>query len=261
MSVIFSIQDISFTYPSLERSVLDHVSLDIAEGEAVTILGRNGAGKSTLLACMLGLLAVQGGEIHLDGRNLRTLTERDIAGMVGYVPQSHTPAFDHTVSDFVQMGFAPRIGLFSRPGSAERLAAEAVLSDMDIAHLSDRPYTQLSGGERQQAIIARAIVMRPRIILFDEPTAHLDVGNQVKVLRTIKRFADKGFGVVITTHNPDHAMLLGGRTAIFDSRGRVRAGKTDEIITEDTLQSVYGTDLKLRYIEELGRTVCLYPNL
>ena len=261
MNVIYNIENISFAYPSSERKVLDNVSFDISEGEALTILGRNGAGKSTLLNCLLGLKKPQSGEISLAGRKLNQLTEREIAAEVGYVPQSHTPAFEHTVMDFVQMGFAAQIGLFSRPGNKERSAAAEVLLEMGIGHLSDRSYTQLSGGEQQQAIIARAIVMKPRIILFDEPTAHLDFGNQIKVLRIIKQFADKGFAVVITTHNPDHAMLLGGRTAIFDAHGIVQTGKTEEIVTEETLKSVYGTDLKLRYMEEFGRKVCVYPNL
>ncbi len=261
MSVLYSVRNISFTYPSLGRKVLDDVSLDIREGDALTILGRNGAGKSTLLHCLLGLKQPQSGEIRLAGRSLRDMTEREIASEVGYVPQSHAPAFEHTVTDFVQMGFAARIGLFSRPGARERRAADEVLGELGIGHLSGRPYTQLSGGEQQQAIIARAIVMRPRVVLFDEPTAHLDFGNQIKVLRIVKRFADKGFAVVITTHNPDHALLLGGRAAIFDDGGRVRSGRTGEILTEETLRSVYGSDLSLQYIEAFGRQVCVYPNL
>jgi iron complex transport system ATP-binding protein len=235
--------------------------MDISEGDVVTILGRNGAGKSTLLNCMLGLKKPQDGEIILSGRKLRDMSEREIASVVGYVPQSHTPAFDHTVFDFVQMGCASRIGLFSRPGKKDRDDTDAILAEMGIQHLAERSYTTLSGGEQQQAIIARAIVTHPRIILFDEPTAHLDFGNQIRVLRIIKHLADKGFAVVITTHNPDHAILQGGRAAILDNRGRLHSGEIEEIITEETLKSVYGADLKLMYIQELGRRVCFYPNL
>jgi len=227
----------------------------------VTILGRNGAGKSTLLRCMLGLKKPQAGEILLSGRDIRGITEREIAADVGYVPQSHAPAFDHTVFDFVLMGCASRIRLFSRPGSKDRADAEAALAEMGLQHLADRPYTQLSGGEQQQAVIARAIVTHPRVILFDEPTAHLDFGNQIKVLRLIKRLAEKGFAVVITTHNPDHAVLLGGQTAILDNTGHLHFGNTEEIMTEETLNRIYGTSLRLRYIEEFGRRVCIYPHL
>ena len=261
MSIIYDINNLSFSYPSLDRKVLDGVNLTISEGDVVSILGRNGAGKSTLINCMLGLLKPQGGSILLAGKSLRDITERELASVVGYVPQSHTPAFGHTVFDFVQMGCASRIGLFSHPGKRERADTAAALSELGIEALADRPYTEISGGERQQATIARAIVARPRIVLFDEPTAHLDFGNQLRVLRIIKQLADKGFAVVITTHNPDHAMLLGGRAAILDRQGHLTSGATEDILTEDSLKSVYGTDLKLKYIEEFGRKVCVYPNL
>ena len=261
MSSIYEIRDITFTYPSLDRTVLDHVSVDIAEGDVVTILGRNGAGKSTLLGCMLGLKRPRDGEILLSGRSLRGMSEREIATVVGYVPQSHAPAFEHTVFDFVQMGCASRISLFSRPGQREREDTAAVLTELGIAQLADRPYSRLSGGEQQQAIIARAIVTRPRIILFDEPTAHLDFGNQVRTLRLVRQFADKGFAVVITSHNPDHAILLGGRTALLDSNGHLQSGKTEDIVTEDALRAIYGADLRLEYSAALGRRLCAYPNL
>lgn len=261
MSVIFDIDKLSFSYPSLERKVLDEVNLQISEGEILSILGRNGAGKSTLLSCMLGLLKPQSGEITLCGKRLGTMSEREIASVVGYVPQNHTPTFGHTVFDFVQMGCASRIGLFSHPSRREHKDTMTALSELDIEQLANRPYTEISGGERQQATIARAIVTRPRIVLFDEPTAHLDFGNQLRVLRIIKQLADKGFAVVITTHNPDHAMLLGGHAAILDRQGHLISGSTEDILTEDSLKSVYGTELKLKYIEEFGRKVCVYPNL
>ena len=261
MSILYDINNLSFSYPSLDRKVLDGVNLTISEGDVVSILGRNGAGKSTLLNCMLGLRKPQGGDIFLADKSLRERTEREIASIVGYVPQSYAPAFGHTVFDFVQMGCASRIGLFSYPGKKERNDTAAALSELGIEQLANRPYTEISGGERQQATIARAIVARPRIILFDEPTAHLDFGNQLRVLRIIKQLADKGFSVVITTHNPDHAMLLGGRAAILDRQGHLTSGLTEDILTEDSLKIVYDTDLKLKYIEEFGRKVCVYPNL
>lgn len=261
MSVIYDIRNLSFSYPTLSRRVLDRVNLSIGQGEVLSILGRNGSGKSTLLGCMLRLLKPQEGQILLSGKNLRDMTERDVASLVGYVPQNHTPTFGHTVFDFVQMGCASRIGLFSHPGKSERAATEATLLEMGLEQLADRPYTEISGGERQLATIARAVVTRPKIVLFDEPTAHLDFGNQLRVLRIIKELSEKGFAVIFTTHNPDHAMLLGGSAAVLDRQGQLVSGKTEEIITEDALKAVYGSDLKLKYIEEFGRRVCVYPNL
>lgn len=261
MSVVYDIRNISFAYSPSREKVLDGVSLQISEGDVLSVLGRNGAGKSTLLNCMLGLIRPQSGEILLSGRDLRSMSERRIASVVGYVPQSYVPVFGHSVFDFVQMGCASRIGLFSHPGRREREDTMAALEEMNIVRLADRPCTELSGGEKQQAVIARAIVSKPRIILFDEPTAHLDFGNQLRVLKIIRKLADKGYAVVFTTHNPDHAMLLGGRAAILDGRGRLMSGDTDAIITEETLKDVYGAELRLRYIEEFARKVCVYPNL
>ena len=261
MSVIYSIKSLSFTYPGLGHEILSNVSFDISEGEVLSILGRNGAGKSTLLNCMLGLNKPQKGEILLSGKSLRDLSEREIASTVGYVPQSHTPSFGHTVFDFVQMGCASRIGLFSRPGKKERDDTAAVLTQMGIEHLANRAYTEISGGERQQAIISRAFVSHPRIVLFDEPTAYLDLGNQLRVLKLIKQFTQKGFAIVMTTHNPEHALLLGGNTAVLDNAGRLVSGKTDEIITAERLENIYGSGLYIEYIEQLERKVCLLPNL
>lgn len=261
MSIIYDIRDLSFSYPTLSRSVLDGVNLKVAQGEVFSVLGRNGAGKSTLLGCMLRLLKPQGGQIFLSGKNLGDMSERDISALVGYVPQTHIPAFGHTVFDFVQMGCASRIGLFSHPGKSERALTENALSEMGLEQLADRPYTEISGGERQLATIARAIVSRPQIVLFDEPTAHLDFGNQLRVLRIIKELSEKGFAVVFTTHNPDHAILLGGSAAVLDRQGRLVSGKTEEIITESSLREVYDSDLRLKYIEEFGRKVCVYPSL
>lgn len=261
MSEAYSIRNLTFSYPSPKHRVLDSVSLELAEGEVLSILGRNGAGKSTLLSCMLGLSRPQTGEVFLMGKALRAMRARELAALVGYVPQNHAPVFGHTVFDFVQMGCAARVGLLSQPGKREREDTAVAIEALGITHLAARPYTALSGGERQQAVIARAIVNRPRVVLFDEPTAHLDLGNQLRVLRIIRRFADAGLAVVITTHNPDHALLLGGRTAILDGEGRLRSGKTEELVTADALRSVYGEAFTVEYLAELGRKVCVLPGL
>jgi iron complex transport system ATP-binding protein len=260
--VIYRISGLVYTYPTAAgKKVLDGVSLTVAAGEVLTLLGRNGAGKSTLLSCMLGLLRPQAGELLLTGRSIGAMSAREIAATVGYVPQFHLPGFDYTVLDFVVMGCASRIGFFSRPGRREREDAEAALEELHISHLRDRPYTRISGGERQQAIIARTIVSRPQALLFDEPTAHLDFGNQMRVLRCIKALAAKGYAVVMTTHNPDHALLLGGRAALLDGCGRLGSGRTEEIVTQRMLSDMYGADIRLEHVASIGRKVAVYPSL
>ena len=258
--MIYEIKNLEFSYRA-QRRVLDSVCLTVKKGDILTILGRNGAGKSTLLGCMLGLLKPQGGEVRLMGRSVAEMSGREIAMSVGYVPQSHAPSYGYTVMDFVLMGCASQIGLFSKPGRAEREAAAEALRALEIEHLADRSYIEISGGERQAATVARAIVSKPEAVLFDEPTAHLDYGNQLRVLRVIQSIAERGFAVVMTTHNPEHALLLGGRAALLDDGGRLEAGATADVVNRENLSRLYGTDVRLEYIESLGRTACLYPNL
>ncbi len=259
--MIFDLCDLVFAYPGSDRNVLRGVGMKLGEGETLSVLGPNGAGKSTLLSCMAGLLRPQTGCVRLLGEDIRHLTEKKIAAAVSLVPQNHYPIFGYTVFDFVLMGRASLTGLFQRPRKEDRKAAEQALEELGLTALAEKPCTEISGGERQLATIARAIVRRPKAVLFDEPTAHLDFGNQLRTLRVVKSLADKGYAVVITTHNPDHAMLLGGRTVILGPDGQLTAGKTEEVLTEETLRRVYTTDLRLKYDEELGRKVCLYPNL
>ena len=181
--MIYEIKNLTFSYPGTDRKILDNISLSLKKGEIMCILGPNGAGKTTLLNCMAGLLAPGEGEIILCCRNINEMSGKEIAAAAGYVPQLHTPAFDYTVADFVLMGSAPRVGMFAKPKEAEASRAKEAMKQMGIDHLADRSYMEISGGERQQALIARAIVQEPEVILFDEPTAHLDYGNQHRVLK------------------------------------------------------------------------------
>ena len=259
--MLYEIRDLHFSYRVNGPEVLRGVNLQIREGEILTVLGRNGAGKSTLFSCMLGVKKPRTGTIRIQGRDIETMSEREIATVVGFVPQSHNPAFSYTVEEFVMMGCAAKIGLLSSPGSKEREKTHQALEKMGISHLANRPYTELSGGERQQVTIARAIVGEPKIILFDEPTAHLDFTNQVKVLRIVKSLSQDGYAVAMTTHDPNHALLLDGHTAILGDNGQIAWGETKSIVTQENLEKVYGPDICLQPWPELGRSVCVFPSL
>lgn len=258
---VYEVRGLAFSYPGYSRKVLDDASLVLKRGEVLCILGPNGAGKTTLLNCMAGLLTPQSGEIRLCGRDIKTMKVKEIASLAGYVPQLHTPSFDYRVIDFVLMGKAPDTGMFGRPGPEDEKECLDVLESMGLGHLAEKSYLDISGGERQQLLIARAIVQEPEVVLFDEPTAHLDYGNQHRVLRRIKQMASEGYSVVITTHNPDHALLLGDKAAIVSRGGRITQGDSSGILTEEKLSEVYGMDIRIKYIEELGRTTCLVPGL
>ena len=261
MMKIFEVENIWFRYSGSDKDVLRGVSFDVWEGEIFTILGPNGSGKSTLLDCMAALRKHTSGAIRLTGREITLMKAREVARVVGYVPQLHVPAFSYTVLDFVLMGRAPNIGVFQKPDEVDVAAAYTALEEVGVEHLASRPYTEISGGERQQATIARAVCQQPKIILFDEPTAHLDYGNQHRILQLIRKLSGRGFAIVITTHNPDHALLLKGTTAILGMDGELVSGPGDEMLTEERLRALYGLDLCITRVEKAGREACLAPRL
>lgn len=257
----YSVDKLSFTYPSGDHSVLNQVSLEVEPGKIVVLLGPNGAGKTTLLHCMMNLLNPSGGTVSIGGRDIKDLSARELAGKVAYVPQTHEPSFDYSVMDFVMMGRAPRFSAFGHPDKGDQRRCMEILEELGIDSLADHSYIQISGGERQQVMIARALAQEPEFMLFDEPTAHLDFGNQQRALTLIHKMAQRGHGVLMTSHHPDHALMIGDIAALLQKNGSLESGKTQEIITEARLAEVYGTPLRLIEIEELGRKACLLPGL
>ena len=195
--MIIEVNNIDFAYSKKDKKILNNVSLTLTEGQVMSILGPNGAGKSTLLNCIATLNNVDSGSIKLCGTDVRNMKAKDIASILSYVPQTHTPAFAYTVFNFVLMGRAPKVGMFQKPSDEDFEIVNKVLKEVGIDKLADKPYTEISGGERQQATIARALVQEPKAILFDEPTAHLDYGNQLKTLRVIKSLKEKGYAVTL----------------------------------------------------------------
>ncbi|NLN52942.1 MAG: ABC transporter ATP-binding protein [Firmicutes bacterium] len=259
--MLYEVKNISYTYPNSEKMVLKGVSMSISKGEILSILGPNGSGKSTLLNCLAGIIKPTQGQILLDGQDISKMSGRQIARKIGYVQQTHIPTFAYSVFEFVLMGRAPKISFFGRPQKMDEELVWQTLEMLNITHLANRPYTKLSGGERQQCIIAHVLVQEPQAILFDEPTAFLDYGNQVRILRLIKSLAAQGYTIIMTTHNPDHAVLLGGKTALFQQTGELSCGRTGDIITEENLQQIYRTELRLLYIDALQRQACLHAKL
>ncbi len=258
--MILEVKDLSYRYKT-GRTIFHDVSFGIQEGEILSILGPNGAGKSTLLNCIANLLRPQSGQILLEGVPMERMGVEEIARVVGYVPQSHHPAYDYTVRDFVVMGRAPYIGLFSKPSQEDYDMAEEALERLGIQRLAHKPYTQISGGERQQVTIARVLVQRPKLILLDEPTSHLDYGNQIRTVNMIRRLSEEGFALILTTHTPDHVIMLGSRVGMLDYDGGMTFGSVEETMTEERLSRMYKLPLKVRYIEEIHRKACFAPNL
>ena len=254
--MILEVKNLSYHYYN-GPNVFHDVSFRLDRGQVLSILGTNGAGKSTLLNCLANLFRPCTGDIFLEGQPMSSMSIGQVAKVIGYVPQIHTPAYAYTVEEFTVMGRTPYIGAFSRPAKEDyRLAGES-LKRMNIYHLKDKPYTEISGGERQQVTIARALTQKPKIILLDEPTAHLDYGNQYRTVQMVKQLAEEGYTIIITTHNPDHAIVLGGQVAILDRHGVLTVGQAEEVLTTQTLSSLYELNIKTPYDEDAKRKICV----
>jgi iron complex transport system ATP-binding protein len=231
------------------------VDLEVRPGEVLCLLGPNGSGKTTLFKTMLGLLPAQAGEVRLEGVPLAGLDRAEIARRVAYVPQAHAAHFPFRVIDMVVMGRTAHLGLFAAPGAEDRRMAREALATLGIAELAESEYTRISGGQRQLALVARALAQNAPAIVMDEPTASLDFGNQVVVLSEVRRLARRGLAVVLSTHDPDHAFSIGDRVALLDSGRLIAQGAPREVLTPERLRAVYGVSVVVERLSQ-GQTVC-----
>ena len=258
---LVEVEGVDFAYPGHEdNQILFDVSFVVHPGELITLLGPNGAGKSTLLNCIMNLLTPQKGTIRLDGQLNTRMPRREIAQMVAYVQQTVDVTFAFTVRDYAVMGRTPYLKMYAAPGEEDYALVDDALDRLGVLRLKDRVYSELSGGQRQLVDVARAIVQKPRLILFDEPTSALDYGNQIKVLKMVKELSrEDGFAAIMTTHNPDHPILLNSSVCLLGRDGRLRKGTVDEIMREDVLEDVYQAHLIIRDVPDAGRRVCMTP--
>jgi iron complex transport system ATP-binding protein len=239
--VMLEARDLAFGFPG--RTVGRELSFLLPDGEVMCVLGPNGGGKTTLFRTLLGLLPVKNGEVLLDGKSLADLSRQEIARLAGYVPQGHAGGFAYTVREMVLMGRSAHLGAFAAPGRRDREVAERVLASLDIGHLAERPVTEISGGERQLAFVARALAQEPRLLVMDEPTASLDFGNQVRVLETVASLARTGISILFSTHDPDQAFLTAHRTLLLAEGRLLELGAPRDVIRADTLKRLYNVEV------------------
>ena len=253
MAVTLAAHALAYGYPG--RAVGQGLELALGAGEVLCVLGPNGGGKTTLFRTLLGLLPAQAGEVLLDGRPLAQLPRPEVARRMGYVPQGHAAQFAFTVRESVLMGRTAHVGLFAAPGATDREAADRAIAALGIEALAERAVNELSGGERQLAMIARALAQGARLLVLDEPTASLDFGNQVRVLREIRRLASQGYAIVFATHDPGQAFLAASRVLLLAHGGLFRQGVPQDVITPENLQAVYGVQVRVAQVD--GARVCL----
>ena len=250
-----------------ERKILNDVSFSLKKGELLTLLGANGAGKSTLLNCIAGLLEPEQGKVRLNGTTISALSAKDIARQVAYISQHSPQTYQYSVRDYVVLGRASHLGMFDKPAEEDYAAVESALKTLGIEQLMNCIYMQLSGGQKQMVNIAKVLVQQPQLILFDEPTSALDYGNVFKVLQLIKQLVKNNFAVIMTTHNPEHPILLHralpeSKTALLTQQGKLLVGNTAEIITESHLTQLYSqANLRLFDVPSLERNVCTIASL
>lgn len=227
------------------KAVIRNVSFKIQSGDIICLLGPNGVGKTTLFKTLLGFQKPISGNVHIDGTDRSTMTRRQIAQKVAYVPQLHSTPFTFSALDVVLTGCSAHLGLFQNPTKKDYQRADLVFGELGILDLKDRTFVHLSGGEQQMVLIARSLMQDSNILIMDEPTAALDFGNQIRVLSCIEGMARRGHAIVMTSHNPDQAFLCCSKSLLVLDDATIISGSTDDVITEENLTKAYGVPVRV----------------
>lgn len=252
-----SIQVSNLCFKYGNRLILDDISFKAEGSQLLSILGPNGVGKSTLFHCILGLLKGYKGEILLSDIGIKGLDVKKMAKLVAYIPQSHYPSFNFSVFDMVLMGTSIQVSTISSPGKKQIELVESTLERLGIEYLKNRSYNQISGGERQLVLIARALVQEAKVLIMDEPTANLDFGNQIRVMSVIKSLTKEGYTIIQSTHNPEQAFLFSDVVLALKDGKVLASGVPAEIFTEDLIQTLYGIDVEINSLYEGKIKVCI----
>jgi iron complex transport system ATP-binding protein len=245
----------TFSY-NTKDNIFEDINFSIEKGDIFCILGANGAGKTTLIKCLNGLMKLSSGNVLLNGKDIYHLNHTEIAKNIGYIPQIHNSTFPYTVRDVVLMGRAPHLDSFSSPAKKDVKIAENSLKTLNIFNMKDKPYTEISGGEQQLVFIARVLTQEPDILILDEPTSHLDFGNQIRTLDIIEKLASNGLSVVMSSHFPDHAFISANKVAIMNEKNFIDIGRPEDVITEENMEKTYGINVKIMDIDD-KRRVCV----
>jgi iron complex transport system ATP-binding protein len=252
--MVLEVNDLTFNYET--KKIFNNLYFDVQKGETVTILGINGVGKSTLIRCLLGLLDFESGSVKYDRKALDDITTKARAKYIGYVPQKETNPFAFSVEEIVLMGRNGHISLFAKPKKADLDAAYEAMDIVGVTHLRDRIYNELSGGEMQLVMVARALATFPKLLIMDEPISHLDVGKQNEMLKLISKLnKEYGISVLMTSHYPDHALAISHRTLLLKGEAGSDFGETKEMMSSENLFELFGVSFASITLGEKHRTV------
>lgn len=246
-----------FSYDG-KQDIFTDLTCEITTDNIFCILGPNGIGKSTLLNGIMNLLPLRSGGIFLDGRNVKSYKAKELAAKIAYIPQSYQMVFPFRVLDLILMGRTPHLNDMNRPSIEDYDKVMEAVEALDLTPYLNRACTQLSGGQLQMVMLARAIAQEAEFLILDEPTSHLDYGRQMDTMRLMVQMHKRGTGIIFTSHNPDHAFLMCDKVAIMDARTFIMVGAPEDVITGDTLSKIYKTDINIMQYGKTGKgRVCV----
>ena len=231
-------RNVAYSYAKGEP-VLKDISFQMDQGDCVCLLGPNGTGKTTLLKCLLHTLRPSGGSILVDGKSIGAMNAKERASNIAYVAQSTQLSFPYSVEEVVMMGRVSAMRLGASPSRRDREIVEAVIEKLGITNIIKKNFQKLSGGQRQMVLFARALAQQARYLVLDEPTAALDYSNQIRILQTIRSLSDEGYGILMTSHFPDHAFLSCNQAVLIRDGLILESGDPKTVVTSHSLSELY----------------------
>ena len=256
----FEVVHASFGYKK-EPDILKDIHFQIGKGEILSILGSNGVGKTTLLKCTLGFLPWRSGETRIDGKKWSEWKNQDIWKRIGYVPQAKRAAFSYTTEEMVLLGRNAHLGILSQPSKKDEEHAKECLEMVGMSRLIGKLCNEISGGELQMVLIARALATDPELLILDEPESNLDFKNQLIVIHTIRDLCkERGISSIVNTHYPEHALAISHKALILNRDGTNAFGPASDIINEERLGKAFDVDVRIRsfHVAEQKHT-CVLP--
>jgi len=250
---VICIEDVCFSYE--KEMILKHLSMEIAKNRLCFIMGNNGSGKTTLLKNLMGFLIPNHGTITIKGQNISEIDHQTMSRLISYVPQAISLNTDFSVIDYLSLGRTPHLGLVSKLQDEDYAIIDRFAEEIGVLDILDVPFNKLSGGQKQLVAIARSLIQDTPIIIMDEPMSALDIGKQVDLLRVLVSLADSGKTVVLTTHNPNHAMVVDSDSCFVKNGEIVAFGNSRDVIEEGLLKSVYGDNITLNHGEIMDSVV------
>ncbi|MGN0335832.1 MAG: ABC transporter ATP-binding protein [Lachnospiraceae bacterium] len=246
-----SVENGCFSYEA-GHQILKDINFSVESGELLAILGPNGAGKTTLLRCIMGFLSWERGRSLLDGEEMHRMSQKKLWQKIGYVPQAKINSSALPVSDMILLGCTNRLNVFETPGEAERTEVEKIAGQLGIHSLLHKKCNEISGGELQMVLIARALAARPKLLVLDEPESNLDFKNQLIVLDTMSGLVSEGMCCIFNTHYPTHALMRADKSLILQKNGEAFFGKTQQIITEENIESAFSVETVIGEVKRHG---------